>query len=141
MSVVPAPSRPSLSVDTIPSVVERHANESMNCLLTPTLIPEVVINGKKHDPQSYQRPHKSSTTSSATSSVQEDGWGSNFWVTLVDPQVCRRLHLATFATCEIEYSDKYRILRLSSNWSSQLGSSCWQFCASLSLFPYLIIKF
>ena len=57
--------------------------------LTPTsdasiAIPDVVVNGKKHTASALRRP-KSSASNNTTSTNNE--WGSNFWVTLVDPQV------------------------------------------------------
>lgn len=52
----------------------------------PIAIPDVVVNGKRPNASAtpQQRP-KSSASSHNTSA--NDEWGSNFWVTLVDPQV------------------------------------------------------
>lgn len=50
-------------------------------------IPHVVVNGKKQNTSAslpHQRPKSSSSNRSAGAN---DEWGSNFWVTLVDPQV------------------------------------------------------
>ena len=46
--------------------------------------PEVHLNGR---PASSMSGRKSMTGSVAGSVVQGEGWGANFWVTLVDPQV------------------------------------------------------
>ena len=76
MSVVPAPDRPSLSVNTSASPTTRDPLPNKS---RPTPIPQVVVNGKDHG--SLPSPSRSNTING------EDGWGSNFWVTLVDPQV------------------------------------------------------
>lgn len=50
-------------------------------------VPDVVVNGKKQATSAnllHQRPASSSSNRSASAN---DEWGSNFWVTLVDPQV------------------------------------------------------
>ena len=49
-------------------------------------IPEVNVNGNAPPTPSAARP-RPSKTSTAPSEV-ETGWGANFWVTLMEPQVC-----------------------------------------------------
>lgn len=57
---------------------------------SPITVPDVVVNGKKQATPAgplHQRPTSSSSNRSAGAN---DEWGSNFWVTLVDPQVSIR---------------------------------------------------
>lgn len=70
-----------LSLDISPS--ETLITEGAPSLPTP--IPAVVVNGKKRDSTSLDL--KPSTSAPAIHGGGDDGWGSNFWVTLVDPQV------------------------------------------------------
>ncbi|KAF9651263.1 hypothetical protein BDM02DRAFT_3091634 [Thelephora ganbajun] len=52
----------------------------------PITIPDVVVNGKKPT-VSATLPHRRPKSSSSNHSTgTNDEWGSNFWVTLVDPQ-------------------------------------------------------
>lgn len=52
----------------------------------PIAIPDVVVNGRRPiaSANPLQRPKSSS---SSHNTAANDEWGSNFWVTLVDPQV------------------------------------------------------
>ena len=53
----------------------------------PIAIPDVVVNGRKQA-DSASLPHRRPKSSSSNRSAgANDEWGSNFWVTLVDPQV------------------------------------------------------
>ena len=53
-----------------------------NGAMPPT--PEVRLNGRRTSTSSI------TATPNRDGQAGGDGWGSNFWVTLVDPQVCPR---------------------------------------------------
>lgn len=61
-------------------------NGNVNGVVATDVVPEVNINGA---PLRTARPPKSST-GPVEAGTHEAGWGSNFWVTLVDPQVRSR---------------------------------------------------
>lgn len=88
--------------------------------------PEVHLNGR---PASSMSGRKSITGSVAGSSVPGEGWGANFWVTLVDPQVpvdlvsCRRFRLT-------RETDASVILCMSRHRRGQLGSTSWELLVS-----------
>ena len=52
----------------------------------PIAIPDVVVNGRRQNASAgpQRRPKSSASSHNASGN---DEWGSNFWVTLVDPQV------------------------------------------------------
>lgn len=49
-------------------------------------VPQVSVNGSPVAPS--RRPSKSSIVAKDGEVLEESIWGSNFWVTLVNPQVC-----------------------------------------------------
>ena len=75
--------RPPIPVDTSQPTLTPTSD-------APIAIPDVVVNGKKQIASALRRP-KSSTSNHTTGTNNE--WGSNFWVTLVDPQVSTSLRL------------------------------------------------
>ena len=74
-----------------------------------------------------QRSQKSSTLPSGPEG-DETTWGSNFWVTLVDPQVSFSVISYGVFVNLTDNTDPDFILRLSCHWSSKLGSACRQLC-------------
>ena len=72
--------RPTIPPDTSQPTIIPATN-------SPIAIPDVVVNGKKQTASAsltHRRPQSSSSNRSASTNEE---WGSNFWVTLVDPQV------------------------------------------------------
>lgn len=64
--------------------------------------------------------------------ADEAAWGSNFWVTLVDPQVCTQLSLMDTAMLKLDAMlDTNILLCLSGDRTSELGPSCRTFCVML----------
>ena len=77
--------------------------------------------------QSSQQPKRSKSDP-----PQEDDptWGSNFWVTLVDPKVVYFSVLPMIYCSTPRLKDTDIFLCLPRNWSSQLGRPRRQFCVS-----------
>lgn len=114
--------------------------------------PEVHLNGK---PASIRA---STMSASPSSQPGDDGWGSNFWVTLVDPQVCHCTLISLFRLVVLRVFflgrsvgrlvplshppsvDSSIILRVSFDRRSKLGPSGWKLpvcdmiCRCVSLF-------
>ena len=111
-------------------------------------IPEVSVNGA---PLRMPRPRKSGNLNNGNTNGGAGGlgaegeggdWGSQFWVTLVDPQVrlLVQLNIWNCGQTIIFFLDRSFVLCLSSYRSSLLGSASWQFrvrtTVYLSLLPF-----
>ncbi|OCH86512.1 hypothetical protein OBBRIDRAFT_221717 [Obba rivulosa] len=101
----------SYSADISNDTMTGDLNSSTNGKSTP----EVHINGRRR---------VSSVRSMSTNGQPgEDGWGSHFWVTLIDPQV-RLCGLNVCVCCDLA-ADPGLILRLPGYWRGQLGPAHW----------------
>jgi hypothetical protein len=81
------------------------------------------------DGEELQRrtPQAKNSQISVAQEGDEAAWGSNFWVTLVDPQVgCSFIWLRKLTASRVPDTDV--IFRMSRHWSSKLGSPSRQLC-------------
>jgi len=53
----------------------------------PIAIPDVVVNGRRQNASGAPPQRRPKSSASSHNASGNDDWGSNFWVTLVDPQV------------------------------------------------------
>ena len=88
--------------------------------------PEVQINGK---PSSKPRQSRPSTSSGSTHTHDDATWGSNFWVTLVDPQASLIMTLLVYlwfnCLCSL---DPGLFLRMPGDGTSFMGPSGRELC-------------
>ncbi len=94
--------------------------------ITSGSTPEVQINGRPR----HSRPSTSSASAS-THTQDETTWGSNFWVTLVDPQVgiyILILPLLFAALIDVCSAEPGVLLCVPRDGTGFMGPSRWKFC-------------
>ena len=99
---------------------------------TPQSHTQTPPNAAARQQQSARPPARASAPGTPThdnSSGDDATWGANFWVTLVDPQV--RPNMCPF-TLFSSRTEPNTLLRLPSDWPSQLGSARWHLCVRCS---------
>lgn len=70
-------------------------NTPNNPITSPNVVPDVNVNGAP-----LRSPKPAKTTPAVNGDIDEMTWGSNFWVTLVDPQVCASIVQLSSANIE-----------------------------------------
>ena len=100
----------------------------------PIAIPDVVVNGKRPIASATPLQQRPKSSSSSLNTASTDEWGSNFWVTLVDPQVSAfsGLEWGISIRSSITWLDSDPILCVSCDWPSKLGPSYWQLPVSVN---------
>lgn len=93
-------------------------------------------------PRSRKSTLRSPTNTNIVQEGEETGWGSNFWVTLVDPQVCS-IALEKSVSLKIgSISESDCIFCMSCYGRSQLGTPSWYFCVNSSIIePFMFLIF
>lgn len=91
----------------------------------PPMVPQVNVNG---EPIRSPRP---SGTFDSSAEPDKATWGANFWVTLVDPQVCSILSCSGVEERLRVFKDQRHVLCMSCNGPSQLGPAGGDICVSV----------
>ncbi len=115
-----------LTVST--SVQEDPASQSPPAISTPQSHTQSPPSAAARQQQSA-RASAPGTPTHDNSSGDDAIWGANFWVTLVDPQV--RSNMSPF-TLFSSRTEPNTLLRMPSDWPSQLGSARWHLCVRCS---------
>jgi len=85
---------------------------------TAVEMPEVHVNGN---------PVKAKLRLPKASPIKQSdaAWGSHFWVTLIDPQVCLGILAAARRFIFTYSAESNLVLRVPRNWPGVMGSTCW----------------